>query len=142
MPAPHSPDMVRIRVSATAGGTYSNVGYVRSVDLTRGREASNTIRFFGGDAVQPGSKTLSGSMPVWWDDGDTAGQEALRTAYENDTKVWLQIAPHGTAAGQKVMQFEASIDEDPFSADSEGDAIEGTFSFTGTPSTFTRPTLV
>lgn len=141
MPAPYAVAMMRVRVSTTVDGTYKNVGFVRSADYSRAREGSTTIRWFGGDQARPGSKTLSGSMPVWFDREDTDGQVVLRAAYENDTPVYLQFCPEGTEASAKADQFEAVIDEVGFSVDSEGEAAEGSFSFTGSPSTFQEVTL-
>jgi hypothetical protein len=141
MPAPHDAKLVRIRVSATVGGTYTNVGYVRSVDIDRGTEGDTTLRWFGGEAARAGDLTLGGTIPVWWDDTDTTGQDILETAYYSGSPVFLQFAPHGTATGAKVKQFEAVITEAPISADSEGDAVEGSFGYRGTPSTWTVVTL-
>lgn len=133
-------NLMRVRVATTEAGPFTNVGYVRSADYTRGREGSTTVRYFGGDATKAGGKTLSGSMPCWYD-RDEAGQMILRTAYENDTHVFLQFCPEGTEAGAEVDQFEAVIDEDGFSVDSEGEYAEGSITFTGTPSTFKKVTL-
>lgn len=133
--------LMRVRIATTQAGPYTNVGQVRSADYERGREGSTTLRYFGGDSTVPGAKTLSGSMPVWWDPSDTAGQKAMVTAYNNDSKVWLQFAWEGTATSKKADQFEAVIDSVSVSGDAEGEAVEGTFSFTGTPSTFSEVTL-
>jgi hypothetical protein len=142
MPAPIATTAARVRVSSTAGGAYAVVGYVRSADVNRGSEGNTTLRWFGGDAVRQGNLTLEGTVPVWWDSADTAGQDVLTAAYANRTSVFLQFAPEGTAAGAKVKQFQATITEAAFNFDSEGDAVEGSFSFTGVPSTFTTVTLV
>jgi len=133
-------NLMRVRASTTESGTYTNVGYVRSADYTRGREGSTTVRYFGGDATKAGGKTLSGSMPVWYD-REEAGQKILRDAYTADTHVFLQFCPDGTEAGAKVEQFEAVVDEVGFSVDSEGEFAEGSLTFTGTPSTFKIVTL-
>lgn len=142
MPAPIDVTAARVRVSTTAGGVYNTVGYVRSADVNRGSEGNTTLRWFGGDAVRQGNLTLDGTIPVWWDGADTTGQDILTNAYETRTSVFLQFAPEGTLAGAKVKQFEATITEAAFNFDSEGDAVEGSFSFTGVPSTFTTVTLV
>jgi hypothetical protein len=141
MAAPHDAKLVRIRVSNTVGGTYTNVGYVRSVDIDRGTEGDTTLRWFGGEAAKAGDLTLGGTIPVFWDDEDTTGQTILEAAYMSGDAVYLQFAPHGTGAGKKVKQFEAVITEAPISADSEGEAVEGSFGFRGTPSTWTTITL-
>lgn len=141
MAAPNLSGLTRVRVSTTSGGTYTNVGYTRSIEVAQGSEGDTTLRYFGGDATVPGDKTLEGSVPVWWDDADTNGQEVLKTAYNGSTAVWLQFCPKGTTAGLKAIQFEAYITEIRTSSDIEGDAVEATFSYRGTPSTLTTPTL-
>lgn len=141
MPAPYNAGDVRVRVSPTKAGTYATIGYVRSVDFERGREGDTTIRWLGGDSVKPGGKNLSGTLPVWWDDEDTDGQAALESAYASDDVVWLEFCPRGTAAGAKCYRFEAIISSVSVSADSEGEAVEGSFSFSGSPSTYEEVTI-
>lgn len=141
MAAPIDSSLTRVRTSATEGGTYANVGYVRSVELVRGSEGDTTLRWFGGDGAIAGAQTLEGTMPIWWDDADTAGQEALKAAYESGTAIWLQFCPRGTAATNIVMQFQAYITEVRFSSDAEGDAAQGSFSYRGVPSSYTEPVL-
>lgn len=142
MPGPYDSSAARVRVSTTSGGTYTLVGYVRNADLDKGSEGEATLRWFGGEAVRPGDRTLGGTINVWWDNDDTAGQEILRTAWNNGTSVFLQYAPRGVAAGAKVEQFEAIITAAPHSFDSEGEAVEGSFSFRGVPGTLTTITLI
>lgn len=142
MPAPYNASLARVRVSTTSGGTYSNVGHVRSFDMTEGSEGDSTLRWFGGEVVRAGDPTLAGTIPVWWDLEDTSGQDILRTAKRNGTKVWLQFGATGTGSGAVVEQFEAIITEVSRSVASDGDAVEGSFSFTGTPSTLTEITLL
>jgi hypothetical protein len=142
MPAPNDSSLARVRVSTTSGGVYNLVGYVRSADLDRGSEGEATLRWLGGEAVRPGDRTLGGTIPIWWDDADTNGQEILLAAWTNGTTVFLQIAPKGVGSGAKVQQFEAIITAAPLSFDSEGEAVEGSFSFRGMPSTLTTITLI
>lgn len=141
MAAPVLSSLTRVRVSTTEGGTYTGVGYTRSMEIVRGSEGDTTIRYFGGDSSVPGDKTLEGTIPCWFDDADTNGQEVLKTAYTNATAVWLQFCPRGTTAGNKAVQFEAYITEIRIASDVEGDAAELTFSYRGTPSSLTTPTL-
>ena len=141
MAAPINSSLSRVRVSATLAGTYTQVGYARSWDHVRGSEGDATLRWFGGDGAVPGDKTLEGTIPVWFDDVDTLGQEILNAAYANGTTVGLQLCPRGTTPALKAIQFEAYITEVRVSSDVEGDAVEGSFSFRGIPSTYTTPTL-
>lgn len=141
MAAPNDANNARVRVSTTSGGTYNNVGYTRSGSLDRGTESDTTLRWLGGDAVIAGDRTLAATVPVWWDDADTTGQDILEAAWLAGTAVWLQFCPKGTATGAKVKQFQAYVTAAPLSFDSEGQAVEGSFSFRGVPSTLTTPTL-
>jgi hypothetical protein len=141
MAAPNDSNLARIRVSTTMSGTYAIVGTTRSGTLERGSENDTTLRWLGGEAQMPGDRTLAGTMPVWWDDLDTLGQSILETAWNASTAVWLQFAPKGVGTGAKVYQFQAFITAAPLSFDSAGEAVEGSFSFKGTPSTLTTVTL-
>jgi hypothetical protein len=141
MAAPNLSSLSRVRVAATLAGTYANVGYVRSADLNRGSDGATLLKWLGGDALRPGDRTIGGTIPIWWDNADTLGQTILEAAWAAGTTVGIQICPTGFGTTQKVFQFEASVDEAPISFDSEGDAVEGSFSFTGKPSTYTVVTL-
>lgn len=141
MPAPFAVTNARVRVSLTSGGTYTSVGTVRSYEVTEGSEGETTLRYFGGESVMAGDLTLTGTIPVFWDRADTLGQKVLRDAHRAGTDVWLQICPEGTTAGLKCDQFQAKISEVSASADADGDAIEGSFSFIGVPSSLTEVTL-
>lgn len=141
MAAPYDAENARVRVSTTSGGTYTNVGYVRSAEFNRGSEGVTTLRWLGGTSVKGGDLTLGGTLPVFWDKSDTTGQDVLEAAYSAQTDVWLQICPEGTATGAKVKQFSAKITEAPITFDATGDAVEGSFTYFGNPSTLTTVTL-
>jgi hypothetical protein len=141
MPAPHAAKLGRVRVASTLEGTYATVGFTRSVDFTRGSEGSTLLRWLGGQSLRPGDRTLGFSFPIFWDNTDTTGQTILETAWANGTTVGIQICPEGTGVGKRVFQFEGSVDEAPISFDSEGEAVESTFSGTGSPTTYTVETL-
>jgi hypothetical protein len=141
MAAPYDPSAARVRVSTTEAGTYNVIGKCRGFDMTEGEEGGATIYWQGGDASRPGNPTLGGTRPVWFDLDDTTGQDILRTAKRNQTAVWIQHCPTGTAAGQVVEQFEAYITEFSRSHEVTADGIEGSFSFRGTPSELTEVTL-
>lgn len=141
MAAPNDSSVSRVRISTTSSGTYTNVGYVRSADMNRGSEGATTLKWFGGQAIRAGDRTISGSISTWWDDGDTLGQTIALAAWSAGTTVWLQIAPKGTSTGAKVQQFEALITSAPMSFDSEGEAVEGSFDYEGDASTLTEVTL-
>ena len=141
MAAPNDPSLARVRISTTSSGTFSTVGFVRSAELNRGSDGSTTLRWLGGQAIRAGDRTLGGSFPIFWDDADTTGQQIAEAAWSSGDTVYLQFCPKGTATGAKVKQFAAKITEAPISFDSEGDAVEGSFSFEGDPTTLTDLTL-
>lgn len=131
----------RIRVSTTEAGTYNLVGYVRSGEITEGSEGDSTLYYFGGEISVAGNSTLSGSINVYWDPADTTGQTILRTAKRNGTTVWIEFLPAGTTSGSPYERFEAVVTEVSRSSAADGDNVEGSFSFRGTPSTFTTGTI-
>lgn len=141
MAAPWDSKNSRVRVSTTSSGTYTNVGYTRSATMARGSENANTLRWLGGDSVSAGDLTLDGEITNWWTDDDTTGQDVVLAAYIAGSDVWLQICPKGTATGAKVFQFSAKITAAPLNFDVGGDAVEGSFSYRGAPSTLTTVTL-
>jgi hypothetical protein len=139
---PLDPKLARVRVSTTVNGTYSVMSMARSYDHTEGSEGESSLYWFGGEAVRSGDPTVTGTIPVYFDRADTTGQTLLRTAKRNGTVVFIQLCPAGTGAGAKCDQFEAVITEFSMSADAEGDAVEGSFSYRGNASTLTEITLV
>lgn len=141
MAPPYNPVNTRVRVSTTSGGTYTSVGYVRSFDMNEGTENDVRLKYFGGEFVTPGDATLTASMPVVWDRGDTTGQKVLRDAKRAGTAVWLQFCPEGTTAGLKCDQFQAYITEMSATSDADAEAVEGSFGFRGVASTLTEVTL-
>lgn len=143
MAAPYDPSTSRLRLSTTEGGVYNIIGKVRQFDMTEGEEGGSTIYWFGGDQARAGLETMQGTIPVWWDLADTTGQDLLRASKRAGTYVWLQFCPEGTTSGAPFEQFEAIITEVSRSSSADSDtAVEGSFSFRGSPSTLTTGTLV
>jgi hypothetical protein len=141
MAAPNDPKLGRLRVSSTETGTYANVGYVKSVELNRGSDGAKTLTWLGGQANKSGDRTLEGTVPIYWDDADTTGQQILEAAWESGDTVWLQFCPKGTATTAKVKQFQATITAAPITIDPTADAVEGSFTYKGDPTTLSTVTL-
>lgn len=139
--SPFDAEGTRVRVSTTSSGTYTNLGFTRNAEFNRGSEGSTTLRWFGGTSVKAGDLTLGGTLGVFWDSIDTTGQDILSAAWASGGDVWLQFCPAGTATGAKVHQFSAKITEAPITSDATGDAVEGSFTYLGAPSTLTLVTL-
>lgn len=141
MAAPNDPSLARVRICTTENGTYVNIGYVRSADIARGSDGDTTLKWLGGEAVRAGDRTFTASIPIYWDDGDTNGQEVALAAWGDGSDVWIQVCPKGTSVGAKVLQIRGKITEAPLSFAADADAVEGGFSFRGEPSTLTTVTL-
>jgi hypothetical protein len=138
---PFDPKNSRVRISETQNGTYVNVAKVRSYDATQGTEGGSTLKYFGGETKKAGDPTFGATVPVWWDQDDTTGQEILRAAWLAGTPVWLQFCPAGTGDGAKVHQCQGLIPQVSERSDSEGEAVEGSFTFDGDIDTYERITL-
>jgi hypothetical protein len=134
MPFPFDPANSRVRVSETENGEFVVVGKVRSYDFNEGTEGGATLRWFGGTAKKAGDPTISATLPVWWDK-DATGQDVLRAAKRAGTPIWLQFCPEGTEDGARVHQVQGLITQVSERSDSEGEAVEGSFTFDGDPDT-------
>lgn len=141
MAAPYNAVDARVQASSTQGGTYANIGYVRNFDMTEGSEGDTVLRWFGGDQTRAGAPTISGTIPVFWDLDDATGQDLLRGAYASGSNIWLRFLPEGEDPGSPFEEFEAAITEVSRSAAADGEAVEGSFSFTGSPSTYDTGTI-
>ena len=132
----------RVRVAPIATPTaFSLLGFVRSGGYDRGREGSTTLDYLGGSVSKAGTKTLTASVNVFYD-FDDAGQDIVRAGYNNNTKIIVEFAPEGTAATRRVIRFEADVETESANFDVTGDGLEGSFTFNGSPSTYTEVTLV
>lgn len=141
MAAPYDPTDVRIRISSTENGTYSNLAKTRSFNYTEGSEGDTTIRWFGGEAAIAGDETVTASFDLVRDRGDTLGQEIALAAKRSGATVFLQICPEGAGTGKKCEQFGCVITEFNMSADADGDYVAGSMSVRGDASTLTTITL-
>ena len=141
MAFPYDPVNARVRVSATLAGTYTVVGKVRTANLTEGRDNRTKTKYLGGQVVRPGDNTLTGSVGYLFDDGDTTGQNLVRTAKRNGTTLFVQICPAGTGTGAKVLQFEADITELTIDVNADNELVEGGFNFEGVDDSPTEVTL-
>src|ERR1700755_345286 len=131
----------RVRVSTTVGGTYTSIGKITAANMNEGQEGASKLKFLGGQIRRPGDSTLSGDITVYFDSGDTTGQEILKTAKRNGSSVFLQFCPDGTATGAKVEQFEASITAHNLPLDASTEIISPSFSFEGVDDSPTTVTL-
>ena len=82
---------------------------------------------------RPTFKNVNVSGSVYWDPGDTTGQVALETAWENAATVTLRIYPSADVGGTPVtgdVYYEGSayVSDMSISGDSEN-LVEGTINF-------------
>lgn len=138
---PYDPVNARVRVSTTVGGTYAAIGKITSANMNEGQEGRTKLKYLGGQIIRPGDSTLSGDLTVYFDSGDTTGQEILKTAKRNGTTVFLQFCPDGTATGAKCEQFEANITAHNLPLDATTEIISRSFSFEGVDDAPTTVTL-
>jgi hypothetical protein len=133
--------LTRVQASSTLGGTYNNVGYVRSFELTEGEDGGGRTLYFGGELDKAGEPTLAGSMPVLFDKADTTGQELIRNAKRSGATVFLRFCPEGTTPGSRAYRFEARVTEVTIGSAVDDDWVQGSFSFRGLPATLSNITL-
>jgi hypothetical protein len=141
MAFPYDPTNARVRVSTTLSGTYTVVGKVRNASIEEGQENQTKIKYLGGQTRRPGDSTLSGSVECLFDDGDTTGQEILKTAKRNGTTVFLQYCPFGTTTGLKVDQMEVNITKLGYGLNADEEIIPRTFDWEGVDDAPTTVTL-
>lgn len=120
---------LKVRVSTTAGGagTYTDVAELNSASMSQSG-TNFDVSAFADTFIKrlQGLKDASYQISGFWVPTDTNGQVALRNAWLNDTTLWVQFLPNGTAGFKqevKVSQidFNASVDGAvEFSATLEG----------------------
>jgi predicted secreted protein len=111
----------RVKWCATSGGSYVVIQGLRSFNHSiDGANIDDSE--FGVDWVQriqglkDGKLTLTGMRRL----GDTNGQNALLTAYLNDTSIYIQVLPdNGTTSG---VGFQQEMKVSKFAGDS---AVDG-----------------
>lgn len=110
----------RIEMNLTSlTGTFVLVGYVTGHRFPQTRTRPDPRKYYGGARFYPpGTKTGTLALDYDVDPADTAGQVALRAAFQDDLDppVFIQILPEGT--GEAGVKFEARLN----SVDEGGDA--------------------
>jgi predicted secreted protein len=102
----------RVKVSTTSGGSFAAVAGIKSANMEL---AGNNIDVskFGDDFVSriQGLKDATYSLDGQMDGTDTTGQNIVRSAYLNDTALFVQFLGDGTAGFQhevKVAKYAES----------------------------------
>lgn len=102
--------------ASTNDSTYNTVGSMNDVTMSFSGDNQDTTVF--GDAfierIQ-GLKDVSWSLGGFYDPTDTNGQVAIRSAWLNDTAIYIRVFPNGTAGFKqqvRVSSFEVSAGVD------------------------------
>lgn len=117
-----------IKVSTTTGGTYNAVANMNSASMNRSGENLDITTFTQSyiNRLQ-GLKDCSYSVSGFHDAGDTNGQTVIETAFENDSDLFVQFLPNGTAGWkQQVRVASIDIDVDVAGVVSKSYSLEGT----------------
>lgn len=121
---------VVVKVSTSSGGTYTQVDELN--DFSMSQSGNNIdISEFGVDWVKrmQALKDVTYSGSGFWDPDDTNGQVAIRSAWLNDTALWITVLPDGSTGFKgecKVGSFDISA--------GVNDAIAVSFDLEGTGS--------
>lgn len=107
---------MRVKVGTVTGGPFTVVADLNDVSMSM--EGDNQdVSAFGSDYVKrlQGLKDASYSLSGYYNPTDTNGQAAIRSAYLNDTPLFVQFLPDGTTGFKqevKVASFEVSAGVD------------------------------
>lgn len=80
-------------------------------------------------AREYGTREGTGTITVYFDKSDANGQEALRSAFANATKVALILYPEGTATGAQSYTFSAVITSAGVDVGGNDQMVMRTFNF-------------
>lgn len=125
---------------------WSMVNDVFSHDATHGNTGETERRVYGRPTpyVRPGDDTDEYSMDGLLNLADTNGQNALRTAKDTKTTVFLAIVYDPTAAAEEGYYQECQVLEYTDNGATDGDYVECSFTLRGvgvrTPFTGGMPT--
>lgn len=107
---------VVVSVATSSGGTYNAIDEMNN--MTMSHSAGNIdISEFGVDWRQriQGLKDVTYSASGFWDPADTSGQIRIRSAWLNDTTLWVKVLPDGSTGWiqqTKVASFDVSATPD------------------------------
>lgn len=120
----------RVKVSPTAGGAgvYTAVADINSCSMNDGRTTLDVTAFGDNDVARAqGLKDCSFELGGFYNSADTNGQNAIRSAYENGTELWIQFLPNGTAGFKKqVLISKFSVSSTPSGTNDLSITADGT----------------
>lgn len=101
---------LRVKVATTTGGVYSTVVGIANATMSRQGQTVDVTTLTDSDIVRIlGIRDCTFTIDGNWESADTTGQDVIRSAYENDTALFVQFLPNGTAGFKqevKVSKFE------------------------------------
>lgn len=131
MSAPIDVSQVRIMYGASATGPWATIADGRTWEGTHGSEGETTIPVFGAAAyVRQGNNTWAGSFSALFRPDD-ASQQALRTAHDGRTSVFILFVHDPTNGSEKGYLQQCKVTEFSESADAGGDYVEASFTLVG-----------
>lgn len=118
----------RAKVGTTSGGTFYNVAGLKQSSIELDGAVIDDSEF-GVDWQQKlqGLKNFKVSMSGSYRPADTNGQVAIRSAFVNDTELWVQVLPDGTNGFKgKVIVTKFSVEPAVDGISSVSIELEGT----------------
>lgn len=105
-----------VRIATDASGPFSTVGSLKEASISQSGN-NQDVSTFGSDWMVriQGLRDASYSLSGYYDAADAAGQVAIRSAWLNDTPVFVQFLPDGSTGFQqevKVSTYEVSASVD------------------------------
>jgi predicted secreted protein len=136
MGTPVKSRLAKLAISPDNGvGSYVDVSNIQSIKLGGKRATYKRTTKDTGDGEEHAAGRRDTTMSA---DGlyieDDAGQEAVRTAYENGTTVWFRYRPD-TGGGKKQFRCQGIVtgmDDDSPDGDAD-DSLSISIQLTGTP---------
>lgn len=96
---------LRVKVATTSSGSYTTVAGIESATFDRDGQNVDVTTLTDADivriqAMKDAKFTLSGN----YEGGDTNGQVAILSAYENDTGLFIEFLPDGSTGWKKEVK--------------------------------------
>lgn len=101
-----------VKVSTTAGGAGSYTAALGINDGTVNLSGTNVdVAEFGDTWIEriQALKDASYDLKGFYNSADTTGQQALQSALINDTEVWIEMLPNGTAGFKQQVKVSKYV---------------------------------
>jgi predicted secreted protein len=105
-----------VKVATAAAGTYSTVAEIKEASMSQAGNNQDVSTFDSDWIVRmQGLKDATYSLSGFYNSTDTNGQVAIRNSWLNDTPLFVQFLPNGTAGFRqevRVSSYEVSASAD------------------------------